>query len=811
MTTLPPTDGTGGRSRLLIVDDEPRDRRLLQVMVHAEGYDTDLAGSGEEALRLVRESPPDLILLDVVLSGIDGYQVVQRLKDDAATSGIPVIMITALDDRDARIVGLSSGAEDFLSKPVDRVELSARVRNLLRLKRMGDEHEEYRRSLEEEIVSRTADLVSRAATLERQTAVLSEQAALLDLARDAIVVRDMQQRVVFWSRGAEALYGWHSDEAVGRDANALLRTEYAESAAAVDAALLRDGRWEGEAIQYTRHGLRLHVETHEASQRDTRGVAVRTLTITNDITARKRADAELQLLTERLSLATAAARIGVWEWDLTSNAVTWDDTMFGIYDRQPVVPLPYEAWTAAVHPDDLPALQRLREAAIAEKGHRSSEFRIVTPSGAIRTVLSVERAILDERNGGGRVIGVNMDVTARKLAEQENERIREEQLRFKDEFLSHVSHELRSPLTAIKQFTSILFDGQAGELNPEQRQFQQIVLRNVRQLQSMIDDLLEITRLETGKLTVHPECVELHDVVTDTFNTLLGSARDKGVTLQAEPLEDAPAAYADPTRLRQVMIILLENAIKFTPAGGSVTVRGRVSAPDGRLLRVEVADTGCGIGSEMSDRLFERLFQVTEAVRSSRKGLGLGLYICRELVERQGGRIWAERRDGDGSTFVFTVPLYSLRNLLAPLLRDTRWPAESVALVTVNAQLQAGGPTDDTQQEWLEEARALVQLCLLPDLDVLLPTMSAGPHGSRFLVAAFTDDKGVSVLVERIRTQFARQPHLARGGRAITVSYRMVPLAPRAVDATTDAMLDSMVHALDGAVTPHPGPGGEIS
>ncbi len=123
------------------------------------------------------------------------------------------------------------------------------------------------------------------------------------------------------------------------------------------------------------------------------------------------------------------------------------------------------------------------------------------------TVSAVQRVVMDDCSNVTRLIGVHMDVTARKQAEEALEQSRRDQLRFKDEFLSHVSHELRSPLTAIKQFTTILLGGLAGELSKEQREYQLIVLKNIHQLQSMIDDLLEVTRLETGKLTVEPESV----------------------------------------------------------------------------------------------------------------------------------------------------------------------------------------------------------------------------------------------------------------------------------------------------------------
>jgi PAS domain S-box-containing protein len=350
---------------------------------------------------------------------------------------------------------------------------------------------------------------------------------------------------------------------------------------------------------------------------------------TADLVERTKQTAELRLLTERLSLATAVAKVGVWEWDLASNTLTWDATMFDIYGWAPVVPMPYARWSAAVYPEDLPAVEANRRRAIEDKGQGSGEYRIVMPDGSIRNVSGIERVVLDEHANVSRVIGVDMDVTERKKAEEALEQIRQDQMRFKDEFLSHVSHELRSPLTAIKQFTSILLGGLAGELNSEQREYQEIVLRNIGQLQSMIDDLLEVTRLETGKLTIEPESVSVADAVTDTFNTLLGTAEGKGVALSYDLPADLPPVHADRTRLRQILIILLDNAIKFTPAGGAVTIQARPLPQDPRFLLFEVSDTGCGIGPVISERIFERLYQVSDRIQTSRKGLGLGCISAR--------------------------------------------------------------------------------------------------------------------------------------------------------------------------------------
>jgi PAS domain S-box-containing protein len=657
--------------------------------------------------------------------------------------------------------------------------------------------------LEGEVGTRTAALVTRTKTLEEQAAVLTEQAALLDLAQDAIVVRDMQGRILFWSRGAEVMYGWLSEEALGRDAHALLQTEGAASIQEADATLLRQGRWEGEAIHHRRDGTRVVVASRWALQRGSDDAPVRVLSIDNDVTGRRLAEAERRLLTDRLSLATAVAKVGVWEWDRASNSLTWDATMFDIYGLPPVVPMPYAKWSGTVHPEDLPGVEAIRRRAMSEKGEASAEFRIGLPDGSIRNIIAVERVVVDERGHVSRIIGVNIDVTERKRAEEALAQTRRDEMQFKDDFLSHVSHELRSPLTAIKQFTSILLGGSAGALNDEQREYQQVVLKNIRQLQAMIDDLLEVTRLETGKLTVALESVSVATAVIDTFNTLQGNARAKGVTLSYDLPPDLPSAYADQTRLRQILIILLDNAIKFTPEGGVVTVQARLLRHDPRFLLLEVADTGCGISQDMTERIFERLYQVSERIETSRKGLGLGLYICKELVSRQGGEIWVRRGPEKGSTFSFTLPVLSLNSAIAPLLVNDTWPAESAALVVVETGLPGAWPSKESQEGWTHEARGLLQRCLMLDRDVLLPNMSPELQGERFFVAAFADDTGASVLASRIRAQLERFLQLKHPGLTVSVSYHMLQPCPRAIDSSTEGIVTSMASALEAAITSH--------
>src|SRR6266545_861005 len=238
----------------------------------------------------------------------------------------------------------------------------------------------------------------------------------------------------------------------------------------------------------------------------------------------------------------------------------------------------------------------------------------------------------------------------------ELERARAEQIRLRDQFLTHVSHELRTPLAAMHQFLDILADGLAGALSDEQQAYVQRTLRNARQLEGMVAELLDAVRAETGKLAVTVQPVELAPLVEDTVGGFAGRAADKAIHLSVEVQPGLAPVRADSGRVGQVLGNLLDNALKFTPGGGEVRVAAVADGEPG-FARVAVADNGPGVPADAAERIFERLWQVEDDAGPSRKGLGLGLHICRELVARQGGRIWVDSRPGEGATFAFTLPL----------------------------------------------------------------------------------------------------------------------------------------------------------
>jgi signal transduction histidine kinase len=242
---------------------------------------------------------------------------------------------------------------------------------------------------------------------------------------------------------------------------------------------------------------------------------------------------------------------------------------------------------------------------------------------------------------------------------EETERVKSDQLDAKDRFLSHVSHELRTPLAAVHQFVSLVADETVGPLVDEQRECLLVAMRNIRQLALMIGDLLVMGRMSSGVVEIRPEPTGVLNLIADCVSTFSPLAADNDVNIHVDiDPTDLPDAWCDPLRTAEVLNNLLDNAIKFTPVGGSIAVAATV---DDKGVRVTVRDTGRGVHPENRERVFEQYFREMGDGDSGRGGLGLGLFVCRELIERQGGQIWVDiDSSARGSCFQFTLPTIAL-------------------------------------------------------------------------------------------------------------------------------------------------------
>jgi signal transduction histidine kinase len=244
----------------------------------------------------------------------------------------------------------------------------------------------------------------------------------------------------------------------------------------------------------------------------------------------------------------------------------------------------------------------------------------------------------------------------RQQVMEDAERVKRDQLEAKDRFLSHVSHELRTPLAAVHQFVSLVADETAGPLGEEQRDCLVAAMRNIRQLALMIGDLLVMGRMSSGLVELQSERTDVLELIEDCVASLRPLAAEKNVLVDVDMPDtlELPEAWCDPLRTSEVLNNLVDNAVKFTSPGGSVAVRASC-ADEG--IRIAVQDTGRGVQPENRERVFEQYFREAGDGDSGRGGLGLGLFVSRELVERQGGRIWLESDPSTrGSCFTFTLP-----------------------------------------------------------------------------------------------------------------------------------------------------------
>lgn len=365
---------------------------------------------------------------------------------------------------------------------------------------------------------------------------------------------------------------------------------------------------------------------------------------------------------ERMRLATEGAGIATWDIDLHTGAAYWNRELYLMLGYPPSGPAHWEMWRARVHPDDVEAVMQAMDAArhgvLFNREHRvlradTGEERWLAPYGRVHQ---------DEHGGLMRFLGIVIDITERKQVEAERERLlqlehaaraeAEKAARLKDEFLATLSHELRSPMSAILGWLFLLRTGRLKE--SEQSRALDTIERNAQLQNQLINDLLDVSRIITGKLQLNAQPLLLEQVIEEAVNSIRLAAASKNIPVGTD-VESVGPIQGDPDRLQQVFVNVLSNAVKFTPVGGHVELRARRV---GDYYRVTVTDNGEGIAPELLPHLFERFTQADGSTTRRHGGLGLGLAIVRHLVELHGGRVEAASEGaGKGATFSVMLPL----------------------------------------------------------------------------------------------------------------------------------------------------------
>ncbi len=547
-----PGDAVDARSHtILLIDDNPANLSVVVNYLTGHGFQIIVARDGETGLRLAQQEQPDLILLDVVLPDIDGFEACRRLKADKQTQEIPIIFMTVVTKAEDKVRGFAAGGVDYITKPFQHEEVLARVITHLRLRNLTRRLEETNASLERRVEKRTAALTQ---------------------------------------------------------ANQELQAEIAE---------------------------------------------------------RRRAEAALQDSEERLRLTMEAVNIGSWDWDVKNDIWYASPIYYTMLGYEPKAgPADRHEWLERVHPNDRAYVDKKIQDVLSRdfKEHRY-EARLRHADGTYRWQyvcgFDIER---DEKGKVIRMLGIRMDITERKQAEVKLRRFNEElEQRVRDRtgqleaankeleaFTYSVSHDLRAPLRHIDGFIELLQKKIQTTLDDQARHYMEIIAESARKMGTLIDNLLSFSRM--GRNEIAKSQVDLSQLVQDVIQEFKPEAEEREVQWKISAL---PSVNGDQAMLRIVLANLIANALKFTrPCQAAEIEIGCLPDQDNEII-VFIRDNGVGFDMAYADKLFgvfQRLHPADEF-----EGIGIGLANVRRIINRHGGRTWAEGQVNQGATFYFSL------------------------------------------------------------------------------------------------------------------------------------------------------------
>lgn len=556
---------TNKTETILVIDDTVETLRMLSDLLTVVGYRVELAQNAVNAIESVTRHRPNLIMLDVMMPDVDGFELYDRLRALPNTAETPVIFISALDNSSTVVRGLSLDAVDFISKPFKPEELLARVERHLRLHQLQNEIKEKNAQLEREVSERKkVEMALKQRNYE--LALISHASQVFSANLELSQVIQTVLKEVYNILDISGTSIWLCDPATSS-----VVCHYAVGAGHEELTHVRVPLGHGITGGVAQRGQPVIVED---TRKDSRHL--------------KHIDQE----------------IGVETRSILSLPLQNKGQVLGVLNVVDVSPGRFDI----------------------------NDLDLFGPIGAAAAI-AIENARLFEQ--------VNQANQA------------------KSEFMSTASHELKIPMTSIKGYARLLELGAAGPLLDKQVDFLKIISSNVDRMNSLVSDLLDVSRIEAGRIRLELSDVPLPQVIDEVLTSLEAQIKKKDQVLRVNIDPDLPEIRADFSRMVQIVTNLASNAHKYTPPGGQISIEAQALPVSPGGVRVTVADTGYGISRQDLAQLFTNFFRAGDENIRSEPGTGLGLSITKKMIESHGGQLTVQSELGVGSVFSFTMPLHS--------------------------------------------------------------------------------------------------------------------------------------------------------
>lgn len=621
---MSPTHG-----RILIVEDHRVLATELQKSLVELGYEVaGLAASGEEAVRLAGELGPALALMDIHLQGeMDGIEAAGILRE---RFDIPTVYLSALVDEET--IRRASGTAPFgyLVKPFNEHQLRAAIEIALY------KHETERIVAEERAHRRAAQ----------------EAGLIIDSVEEHAIFRvDTAGRIASWNTGAERINGYTAAEARGEPFARLFRPAEADADDQRDPLLeraKREGRAEDEGWRLRKDGTRYWARTTIAALRTDDSHAIGYAVVVRDLSERRAYENALRESENRFRTAVTNAPVPMMLHAEDGEVLAVSQTVLELtgYSHEDLRTM--NDWVERAYGDRAADIHAIVEDAFAGKPLEPTELPVRIANGETRRWLFSLSAPLDIGSGRRGLVVVAVDVTNQRRAEQ----ALQESHRQKDLFIAMLGHELRNPLAAVRTATELLKMISRGD--SKYQRIQEVLERQTGHMAKLIDGLLEVSRLVSGRISLERETLVLRNVLEETIQDRMGQVESRGIEVRTD-IEDDLWLRGDRVHLAQVFDNLLSNALKFTQPPGLITI---IARREGEQAIVRIRDTGVGIDPSLLPYIFEPFRQAEQSLGRAAGGLGLGLAIVKGVVEVHGGTVSvASPGPNQGSEFTVCLPL----------------------------------------------------------------------------------------------------------------------------------------------------------